>query len=240
MNILITGGASGLGEAITKKLASDKKDTVYFTYHKSINNAKSIEATFINAKGILCNFKSKNDVESLLNFIENNEFHVLINNAYGSSIEPRHFHKTEYQVFSDNFNTNIIPVIRITQKVILQFRKRKFGKIITILSSALIDTPPLGWSEYVAEKTYLASLCKSWAAENIAFNITSNSVSPSFMLTNLTHDSDERVIEDIIQTHPLKQILTTDEVSDTVLFLSKCSQHINGVNLIMNAGSHVI
>jgi enoyl-[acyl-carrier-protein] reductase (NADH) len=42
------------------------------------------------------------------------------------------------------------------------------------------------------------------------------------------------------ESHPFKQLLTTNEVSDAVLFLSKCSQQINGINLIMNAGIHVI
>ena len=35
-NILITGGASGLGEAITLKLASDSSNKVFFTYFKSL------------------------------------------------------------------------------------------------------------------------------------------------------------------------------------------------------------
>jgi len=43
MNILITGGASGLGEAITKQLASISSNNVYFTYSKSADQARSIE-----------------------------------------------------------------------------------------------------------------------------------------------------------------------------------------------------
>ena len=35
MNILISGGASGLGADITKVLAQDKSNTVYFTYNSA-------------------------------------------------------------------------------------------------------------------------------------------------------------------------------------------------------------
>lgn len=57
MNILITGGASGLGEAITKKLAKDINNNVYFTYFKSETNAKKIKFDFSNAFPIKCDFK---------------------------------------------------------------------------------------------------------------------------------------------------------------------------------------
>lgn len=240
MNILITGGASGLGEAITYRLASVKEDRLYFTFSKSIDKANDIESRFQNCKGIRCDFGNKADIDSLLAFIEKADINLLINNAYTTAITQKHFHKTDVSVFADNFTRNIIPVIQITQKAILQFRKKRFGKIITILSAAIIDNPPLGWSEYVAEKAYLASLCKSWAAENSSFNITSNSISPSFMQTTLTSDTDERVLEELKESHPIRQLLTPEEVSEAVLFLSKCTQQINGINLLMNAGAHVI
>ena len=46
MNILITGGGSGLGEAITRNLAKDLKNTIYFTYSNSELSAKKIVMDF--------------------------------------------------------------------------------------------------------------------------------------------------------------------------------------------------
>src|ERR1019366_7084787 len=125
------------------------------------------------------------------------------------------------------------------QEAIKTFRKKKFGKIINIISSALVNKPPIGWSEYVANKSYLLAMSKAWAAECIKFNITSNSISPSFMLTNLTSDTDERVIEQMKEEHPLKRLLTTDEVAEAVVFFTKSSQQINGTNLVINAGTEI-
>ena len=42
MNILVTGGAKGLGEAITVKLASEESNKVYFTYNSSCDRAQEI------------------------------------------------------------------------------------------------------------------------------------------------------------------------------------------------------
>ena len=160
---------------------------------------------------------------------------VLINNAYADNSIKTYFHKTPSEDFELNFINNIIPAIRITQSVITQFRKKKNGKVITILTSGLANTPPLRWSCYTANKAYMESLVKSWANENIKFNISSNSVSPSFLQTKLTSGVDSRIIEQMVSSHPLKKLLTIDEVAETVLFLTKVSSQINGVDILINS-----
>ncbi len=240
MNILITGGASGLGEAITKKAASDSSHKVFFTYRNSEDNALAIEKTFSNCKAIKCDFKNESDVIALGEKISEADIDVLINNAISNPITIKHFQRTDISVFRDGFLFNVLPLIQITQKAIVHFRKKKFGKIINVLSSYIMNTPPAGLSEYVAAKSYIASLNKSWASENSKFNVTSNSVSPSFMLTNLNAETDERIIEDMKNNHPLKTLLTVDEAAEAVNFLINCSQQINGINLPINAGVNVV
>jgi len=240
MNILVTGGASGLGEAITRKLASDTGNNVFFSFCHSAKNAGQLEKECSNTTAIPCNFQNPLDIESLLSFIENTQLDTLVNNAFATSISQEYFHKTEIELFARNFQSNIMPVIQITQKAIINFRKQKFGRIINILSSAIINTPPKGWAEYVASKAYLSSLSKTWATENSRFNITSNSISPSFLQTSLNAGIDPRTVEGIIENNPLKKLLTTKEVAEAVHFLANSSQQINGINLIMNAASDVI
>ncbi|MFZ0035366.1 MAG: SDR family oxidoreductase, partial [Sedimentisphaerales bacterium] len=127
----------------------------------------------------------------------------------------------------------------ITQEAIKLFRKKKFGKIINILTSFLINKPPTGLSEYVAKKAYLLSLSKSWAVENADFNISSNCISPSFMQTELTSSMDERIVEQLIKVHPLKRLLRPEEVAESVLFFINSPQHVNGVNLVINAAQDI-
>ena len=239
MNILITGGASGLGASIVKKLAADNGNTVWFTYSSSETAAKEIETSYPNTNSIKCDFTNQESIENLLAQIPDINPDILINNANGG-IHKEHFYKIDHNVFSESFEQNVIPAIRITQEAIKIFRKKKFGKIINIISSYIVNKPPTGLSEYVANKAYLLSLSKSWGNELIRFNITSNCISPSFMLTGLTADTDQRIIDQITEDHPLKKLLTTEEVADTVAFFTAASQHINGVNLLMNAGSDVV
>jgi 3-oxoacyl-[acyl-carrier protein] reductase len=239
MNIVVTGGASGLGEAITRTLAKNSAHTVYFTYNGSASNATAIENEFANAKSFVCNFKDMESVSDFASIIGGLDIDILINNAYSGEPIKTYFHKIGVGEFSAEFTNNLLPTIALTQAAISGFRKKKSGKIITVLTSFLLNTPPIGSAVYVANKAYLASLVKTWASENGKFNITSNSISPSFMLSGFTKDVDERVIEQMVESHPLKKLLTMQEVADSVAYLTQASNHINGIDLVINAGANL-
>lgn len=236
MKILVTGGASGLGLSITKLLASDRNNTVCFTFCNSAEKAKQVETDYSNTVAIKCDFKKPEEVKALTSQMPQLKLDVLINNAYAGQLTTNYFHKIPSNEFLSDFKNNIVPTIEITQEAIAYFRKKKRGKIITILTSFLTNVPPVGLSAYVANKAYLEKMTKVWAAENAKLNITSNAVSPSFMQTSLSSDVDERIVEQMIMNHPLKKLVTTEEVAKTVQFLVNGSAQINGVDILMNAG----
>lgn len=237
MNILITGGASGLGEAITTTLAKNENNVIYFTFSKSIFAAQKLETVFKNVKGIQCNFEDKTSLKWLIENINELDLDVVIHNAYSGDFLKSHFHKIDSDDFLTDFKNNLMPIIKITQVAIANFRKKKNGKIITILTSALHELPPIGSTVYTANKAYLEKLTQVWANENAKFNVTSNSVSPAFMETAMTSSIDERVKEQIIESNSLKRLLTTNEVANAVQFLVNDVTQINGKDFVINAGS---
>lgn len=239
MNILVTGGASGLGASITRKLAYNKQNIIYFTYSKSEESANELTSEFSNVFSIQCDFKKEEDLQNLFSNIPKFELDVLINNAYTGSFLTTYFHKIELSNFQDEFLNDVIPTIRITQSVITEFRKKKSGKIITVLTSALLNTPPIGSSIYIANKSCLEEMTKVWAIENSRFNITSNSISPSMMETGITKNIDERIIDQLKGNHPLKRFVSTDEVAESIDYLTKVSTHVNGVNIVINSAVNI-
>ena len=239
MIILVTGGSSGLGESITRQLAENPDNQVYFTYTKSIDNAKKIETELENAVALKCDFRSIDEVNELAGKLPDLNIDTLINNVYSGEFLISHFHKIAVTDFSNAFQHNVLPTIMLTQAAIKIFRKKKFGKIITILTTALVNTPPVGSSVYIANKAYLQTLSKIWATENMKYNITSNTISPAFMLTVFTQTMDERLVEQIVANHPLNQLLRTEEVAECVDFFVKSTQQINGVDLILNSGINI-
>jgi len=237
MKILVTGGASGLGQSITELLSKSGYQLI-ITYNSSIDSANKLKREY-GLDAIQCDFNSEESVLNLISSIEKLDIDVLINNAFTGFIK-KHFHKQEVDLIRSSFNNDIIPVLQLSQAAIKVFRKKKFGKIINILSSVVINKAPIGWSTYAATKAYLLSMNKSWANENAKFNITSNAISPSFMLTDLNKDVDARIIEKMEMTHPLKRLLQPEEVAQSVKYFVESSQQINGMNLVINAAENVI
>ncbi len=239
MNILVTGGAEGLGKAITLRLLREAGSRVYITYPASPDRAREIESVNSGVTSIKCDYRSAEDIEALAAAMPAMDLDVLINNATVGYTQE-HFHKMKPDVFMDSFARNVYPVMRITQQAVSLFRKKKFGKVVNILTAYLVNRPPTGLSEYVANKAYLESMSKSWAAENARFNITSNSISPSFMRTGFTSAVDERIVEEMEANHPLKKLLTPEEVADIVHFFTIAPQHVNGVNMPVNCASDIV
>ncbi len=235
MNFLITGGASGLGSFITRSTARKYPDAqIYFTYFSSNAEKESLEKEFENVHGIRCDFNKAEDVESVAALITDQQVDVLVNNAL-TGISMKHFHKTPEEEIIEAFRKDVLPVLHITKSFLAAARKKKSGKIITVLSAYLDKMPPSGLSVYVANKQYLLSMHRSWASENKIFGITSNCISPEFMLTPLNAEVDERVIEGMIAAHPLKKLLGPADVAEAVLFLYGASVHLNGQNIVINS-----
>lgn len=238
MNILVTGGSSGLGKAITELCALKEDNKIYFTFSKNAEGKEEIERQYPNTKGIKLDFNDNDSVAALISNIPNLNLDVLVNNAYSGLPQGTYFHKTSPDDFLKSFQNNIMPVVQITQACILAFRKKKFGKIINVLTSYLLDLPPMGFSIYTANKAYIEQLSKCWCKENAKFNITSNCISPEYMQTSFGQ-VDERIIEQMQHEHPLKKLLQPKEVAEVVFSLINASQQVNGVNIPINAAQHI-
>ena len=163
---------------------------------------------------------------------------VLVNNAYAGSPQGVHFHKTDPDDYANAFETNVMPVIRITQACVAGMRKRKFGKIINIITSYVMDVPPTGFSVYTATKAYIRQMSKSWSKELGRFNITSNCILPDYMQTTFEPMEDFQ-LEQMRNVHPLKELLKPEEVAEVVYRMIQMTQQVNGVEIPVNAAQHM-
>jgi NAD(P)-dependent dehydrogenase (short-subunit alcohol dehydrogenase family) len=239
MNILITGGSAGLGKATVELLASDKTNRVYFTYNYHQDDAFIIQDTFSNVSALKVDFTNDEHIASLIEKMRLMDLDVLINNAYVGLPQSGYFHKIGIKEFVNSFQSNLIPTIQISQEAILIFRKKKYGKIINVLSSYLLNLPPIGFSIYVGNKAYLWELSKVWNKEYARYNITSNCIAPEYMKTNFA-EVDERILEQMQIEHPLKRLLTPEETAEVIRFILHSSQQINGVTIPINEGQMVL
>jgi NAD(P)-dependent dehydrogenase (short-subunit alcohol dehydrogenase family) len=240
MNILITGGSSGLGRCLVQKLTEEGVHHVYFTYCHHQDEAERLVASCPERVHALpLDFTDLGAVEGFATeVLPTLQLDVLVNNAYVGSPNGTYFHKTLLDDFRQAFECNLLPTIRITQACLTAFRKKKDGRVLNVLTSYLMDLPPMGFSVYSANKAYLAQLTKCWCKENQKFGITVNSVMPGYMQTQFAQ-VDERVVEQMEQEHPLKKLLQPDEVAGVIVDLIKASKQVNGVVIPVTAAQHV-
>lgn len=238
MNILVTGGSSGLGEAIVRKLASAGGHRILFSYNSGKENAEKLCGMFPNVSCAQVDFCDAASVDAFAASVSSLDTDVLVNNAWAGSPDGTYFHKTPAEDFLHAFTCNVMPLIKITQACISVMRKKKSGKIINIITSSLISLPPMGYSVYSATKAYIWQLSKCWCRENLKFNITSNCILPDFMDTGFS-TPDPRVTEQMTAEHPLKKLLSAEETAGAVQFFVEASPQVNGVSLPLTAGQRV-
>jgi 3-oxoacyl-[acyl-carrier protein] reductase len=237
--IVLTGGASGLGAAIAEKLAADPAHSLSITYCHSLDSANALCERFPNVQAHHVDFTDIATVEAFAETFDIWQPDVLINNATGGLVRKQ-AHKFERDAWLGGFSTNVLPVIELTNRVLRGFRTRRSGRVITILTDALVGAPPLGMAEYVAGKAYLESLSRSWAVENAGHGITSNCVLPSMMFTGPTTELDERVLAQYVESLPTKRLLDLKEAAEVVAFLVTCTPYVNGVRWVVNGARQLL
>lgn len=238
MNVIITGGGSGLGRAMVEQFSLDAQDKVLFTYHTTSGDDLDALASAANVTALQCDFSASADIARLLPQFLAFEADLLINNAW-LNLTRKHFHRFKRAEITASFDMNIAPTVELSQQLLQQFKKRRAGKIINVLSSALVNRPPIGMSVYAAEKAYILQLSRAWVAEFGSFGVAINNVLPGFMATNMNADLDERAVAAIRDAAPGGELLSTRDLARTVYLLANMPAHVTGNNLVVNGGENL-
>lgn len=170
--VLVTGGAKGIGEGITRLLAKEGAFPVIIGRNEK-DNQSLIEAigTGFQVKAELSNpTECKNAVEKILNAYK--RIDGVINNAGindGISLE----HGT-YEGFMQSLHNNVVHYYLIVQAALPALIQSK-GSIVNI-SSKVAETGQGGTSGYAAANGARNALTREWAVELLKYGIRVNAV----------------------------------------------------------------
>ena len=91
---------------------------------------------------------------------------------------------------------------------------------------------------YVTSKHAIVGLTKAAALENASAGIRVNSVSPGYVITNMTKEFfDEQSLAAFVTAHPIGRGSRPEEIADAVLYLlSNRSSYIVGADLVVDGG----
>jgi len=236
---LVTGGSRGIGRSIALRLAEFGAD-VAITYARSADAAnevvKEIEALGRKGKAFQADAVDYAQAEEVIKVIteEFGKIDVLVNNA-GITKDNLILRMSEEQ-WDDVITTNLKSVFNYSKAVARPMMKNRAGSIINI-SSVVGISGNGGQTNYSASKAGIIGFTKSYAKELASRNIRANVIAPGYILTDMTDQLDEKVLEGIKAETPLGRAGEAIEVADAVVFLaSDMSAYITGETIRVDGG----
>ncbi|MBC8072105.1 MAG: SDR family oxidoreductase [Deltaproteobacteria bacterium] len=170
---------------------------------------------------------------------------VLVNNAATNYVANLVMSKDEG--WRKVYELNVFAVMRLTQAALKQMIRRKSGRIINI-GSVSGELGASYNSAYASSKAAIDGFTRSVAREVAKLGITSNSIRPWHVDTELVHDAmasraklfgktAEEYLEGIIAQSPQKRLITAREVAALAVFLmSDDARGITGQSLNVCGG----
>ena len=224
-NVLITGGATGIGSSIAE-VFSKSGANLGLHFNSSVEQAKALEKKLKpngNLKLFSADLTDFKKVQSLLDSFlrEFKTIDILVNNA-GGVLGAKHFLDLEESDWDKTFALNVKSAFFLSRGAFKVMKQNKKGKIINISSVAA----KYGGSEismhYGAAKAALESLTIGLSRYGAPHNILVNCIRGGFIDTGF-HKKIGRSNSDIakrIQMIPLKRAGKPEDITSMAAYLA--------------------
>ncbi|QGU02302.1 3-oxoacyl-[acyl-carrier-protein] reductase FabG [Corynebacterium kalinowskii] len=235
---LVTGGSSGIGRAIVKRLASDGFQ-VSFTWHSDSSATQSL-AEDLSACGnsgyaFQANLSSVEGIQRLVSDVKAESFDVLVNNAM-SVTEIAPITETQLTTWQENLTIGVTAPFLLIKHL---SPAMPTGSSIINISSLNTAMPQPGIAGYCAAKSALESLTQVAAKELASQGITVNALRPGPTDTpgNRAVNPDPAIREQIATMIPLGRYGQPEDVAGVASFLaSKDARWMTGQVISVTGG----
>jgi len=237
--VLVTGATRGMGKQFADDFARLGANLILTGADKNNIETLNREAKHdrqASRKYYAVDFANAESTKAFIETIEGyQKIDVCINNAGINRIN--FIDETLIEDWRDILNVNLEAPFMITRAVCRSMKKNRYGRIINIASIFGVISKAKR-SIYTTTKFGLRGLTVSSAIELAPYNVLVNSVSPGFVLTELTKNIlSEAEMEDLARQVPIGRFAEPDEISRVVLFLaSSLNTYLTGQNIVVDGG----
>lgn len=242
--VLVTGGARGLGQAITRALAREGAGVV-INYHRSAAAAQALaEELGPRAIALQADVTDAAAVQRLFAAVQERtgaRISAVVNNAlaqfsFDGDARPK-LGDIAWERFSQQIEGAVKGALNTMQAALPGMRAQGFGRIVNV-GTNLFQNPVVPYHDYTAAKAALLSLTRTAANDLGPDGITVNMVSGGLLrTTDASSATPEAVFDLIASMTPLRRVTTPAEFADAVLFfLSPWARAVTGQNLVVDSG----
>ncbi|APT91644.1 3-ketoacyl-ACP reductase [Corynebacterium phocae] len=242
--VLVTGGARGLGAAISRAFLSQGAKVV-INYYQSKDLAQQLAGEYPdNAVAIKADIRDRAQVDEMfaqaaqhfgtpVTTVVNN---ALVDFAFNGDARS-HADVISYEELAAQFSGSIQGPLNIIQAALPGMKDASFGRVINI-GTNLFQNPVVPYHDYTASKAALLSLTRTFAGDLGPAGITVNMVSGGLLrTTDASAATPEEVFDAIAAGTPLGAVTTPEQLADTVVFFaSPWARGVTGQNLIVDGG----
>ncbi len=240
MNCIITGAASGLGEALTLHLTKlghkiclvDHNDTALQRLRKKLGG----EHLYVTAD--LTNPDAAKKTLSVTD-AKWSTVDALVNCAGITGQTNRLTNEVESEDFEQVFRINVFAIFHMMKAVLPIMKKQQFGRILNVASIAGKDGNA-GMLAYSASKAAVIGMTKAAGKEYAETGITINAVAPAVIRTPMVAALPKAQIKYMTDKIPMKRCGTLDEFVHLVTFaLSPEASFTTGFTFDLSGGRAV-
>lgn len=242
--VIVTGGAKGIGEAISREFAS-KGYNVCVNYNTSEQKAIKLKNELCtkgyNIDIFRANVSDRKKVDEMIDFTISRfgSIDVVVNNA--GICEYKLFTDITLKDLEKMINSTIVGTFNVTQSALKKYMiNKKNGAIINIASiwgmvGASCEV------NYSMAKSAIIGMTKALAKELGPSNIRVNAVAPGAIYTDMMASLSKETIESFKEEIPLNRIGKVEDISSIVEFLaSKKGEYITGQVISPNGGVVIV
>lgn len=238
---IVTGGASGIGEAVAKDLAGRGARVVVADI--DAEGAKRVAHEITAAGGVAAPFKmdssSQQDNEECVKFAvaEYGALHYAVNNA-GIGGLPGTIDEIDLDQWRRIIDINLNGVtygMRYQVPAMLEAGAENCA--IVNMASIHGEVGVVGNGAYTAAKHGVVGITKNAAAELGPKGLRVNAVGPGYIDTPLLENIPEDIYQGLVAEHPLGRLGRADEVAKVITFLlSDDASFVTGSYLLIDGG----
>ena len=236
---VVTGGAAGIGQAYSVRLAHDGAKLVIGDIADAGETIGLVEGVGGEAVGVRCDVSSAEDVHAMAEaaFDAFGKVDILVHNAGIYPISM--FADMSFEEWRRVLSVNLDSMFHVCHEFLPGMRERGWGRVLCIASTTFHAGSP-GMSHYVASKGGLIGLLRSLAAEVGADGVTVNAIAPSLVRSKGTIEGPHEelgLFKMLAEAQAIKRTQLPEDLVGAISFLaSDDAAFITGQTLVVDGG----